>query len=144
MLCLIAVISIYGAQIGSDPAQRALDICREVEHRAKARELDPMIAVAIAAEESRFTRPISSAGAVGPLQVLPHYWCPKKGNCNEIEAGLDAMAYYLKRARGVESKAFMWYAGGDGPRSRAYAQRVSKRLNYLRKSMSRRSKPTSH
>ncbi|MHC4977342.1 MAG: transglycosylase SLT domain-containing protein, partial [Planctomycetota bacterium] len=93
MLCLIAVLTLYHpVQIGTDRAQQALEVCREIEHRAKARAMDPLIPVAVASIESGFTRKIKSrSGAVGPLQILPVYWCPTKGNCNEIEAGLDAL-----------------------------------------------------
>ena len=135
MPCLIAVLTIYHPiQIGTDRAQQALEVCREVEHRAKARAMDPLIPVAVAAEESRFTRRIKSqSGAVGPLQVLPIYWCPTKGNCNEIEAGLDALEYFLEREK-TEALAFTRYAGA-GPRARAYARRVQGRLNHLRRSM---------
>ena len=136
MLCLIAVLTIYHpVQIGTDRAQQALEVCREVEHRAKARAMDPLIPVAVAAEESRFTRKIKSqSGAVGPLQILPIYWCPTKGNCNEIEAGLDALEYFLEREGHNETRAFTRYAGA-GPRARAYARRVQGRLNHLRRSM---------
>ena len=64
---------------------------------AVSQSVDPMLAVAVAHVESRFDkRAVSSAGAVGPLQVLTKFWCKNK-RCNLVEAGVRALNTYVSK-----------------------------------------------
>jgi len=136
MLCIIAALIIYSPLPRYAPAARdAVEICEEIISRTEPFSVDPVVAIAIASEETRLQRDLkSSHGAVGPMQVLPIYWCPKAGACNEIDAGLRAIAYFLKREKGDELRALTAYAGA-GPRARKYARRVVARIAHLRSAL---------
>jgi soluble lytic murein transglycosylase-like protein len=134
MLCLIAVMMIYApaAHKHKHAAHEALIVCQEVATRARDMGVDPALAVSVAYEETRFQRDLKSpSGAVGPLQALPVYWCPKVGECNEIDAGLRALRYYVRRERGDELRALTAYAGA-GSRAQRYGRRVYRRAKALR------------
>ena len=57
----------------------AVETCHRVHKSAVAHRVPPALAVAVASIESDF-RPwaVSHAGAVGAMQVKPHYYCPKR------------------------------------------------------------------
>ena len=134
MLCLIAVMMIYAptAHKHRHAAHEAILVCKEVVTRAEDMGVDPVLAVSVAYEESRFQRDLESpSGAVGPLQAMPTYWCPREGACNEIDAGLRALKYYVRRERGDELRALTAYAGA-GSRAVKYARRVLRRVKALR------------
>ena len=134
MICLIAVLAIYSPMHPrhGDAFNRAIISCEEIVERVEQYpDLDPVLVVAVASEETRFQDRISSAGAVGPLQVLPVYWCPARGACNPIDAGLQALTYYLEKCENKTRCALTGYAG-QGRRARAYAERVLRRASHIR------------
>jgi soluble lytic murein transglycosylase-like protein len=134
MLCLIAVMMIYAptAHKNKYVAHEALLVCKEVATRAEEMGVDPALAVSVAFEETRFQRDLESpSGAVGPLQAMPVYWCPREGECDEIDAGLRALKYYVTRERGNELRALTAYAGA-GSRAQRYGRRVYRRVKALR------------
>jgi soluble lytic murein transglycosylase-like protein len=134
MLCLLAVMMIYAptADRHKHEAHEALIVCQEVASRARDAHVDPVLAVSVAYEETRFQRDLESpSGAVGPLQAMPLYWCPKVGECNEIDAGLRALRYFVTREKGDELRALTAYAGA-GPRAQRYGRRVHRRVKALR------------
>jgi len=135
MICLIAVIAIYSPMHTkhSRAFRDAVVVCEEIVERAEFAEIDPVLAVAVGSIETTLRSDlISPAGAVGPLQALPQYWCPASGECNEIDAGLSALKYYLNKHKGNEYRALMNYAGGNGAGAQKYAQKVLLRLAHLR------------
>lgn len=137
MLCVLAVLAIYSPLSNKHiPYFRsAVDVCEAVAMKADDLEVDDVLAVAVASEESRFRRDVESpSGAVGPLQIMPDYWCPKKGPCDSIESGVKALKYYLKKYEGDELKALQGYAG-SGPRAKRYARRVTARIRHLRNAL---------
>tara|TARA_B100001173_G_scaffold305287_1_gene310478 strand:+ start:2109 stop:2537 length:429 start_codon:yes stop_codon:yes gene_type:complete len=74
-----------------------VSVCVDVVNEAQRQNVEPALAVAVAWRESALTRDaVSSAGAVGPMQVMPRFWCKSK-SCNYIEAGVRALKYYTKR-----------------------------------------------
>ena len=134
MLCLIAIMMIYAptAHKHKNVAHEALLVCKEVATRAEDMGVDPALAVSVAYEETRFQRDLESpSGAVGPLQAMPVYWCPREGECDEIDAGLRALKYYVTRERGNELRALTAYAGA-GSRAVKYGRRVYRRVKALR------------
>lgn len=65
--------------------------CVELAAKAEDYGHDPLMVIAIGHTESRFKkRAKSGAGAVGMMQVLPKYYCPRSGRCDYTEAGLLA------------------------------------------------------
>lgn len=62
------------------PSKMALDVCESVRQYAKRYSVPESLAVAVASHESTFYPwAHSGAGAVGPMQVIPRYHCPKYG-----------------------------------------------------------------
>ena len=101
--------------------------CMMIADEADLQGVDKTFALAIAWEESKFKKSaVSKAGAVGPLQVLPRYWCPngRQRGCDLVEAGIGA----IKKLTGKYdlSKAACHYNSGNkcNRSSRAYATRV--------------------
>lgn len=114
------------------PAMQAT--CEEIAHAADERGLDPALLVSVAWEESRFRWVESSAGAVGPLQALPHLWCEggTELGCDLVAAGLNAWEAFAERwPEPLETACH--YNGGNrcGARSLEYADRVLKRHREL-------------
>lgn len=99
-------------------------VCRDVAEAASKRQLDPALAVAIGYHETKFRPKVGAAGEIGPLQAMPKYWCPKRGKCDPIDAGLDALEYYMTK-HDTLLKALTRY-NGAGPSARKYASTVSK------------------
>ena len=107
--------------------------------------VDPVLAVSVAIEESGLERGlVSKAGARGPLQIIPRYFCPSESGvvspskrqgvlygCDLTYYGVKAIDWFLKEYEG-EGKdlglrgALCHYNSGThcNSSSRAYAQRV--------------------
>jgi soluble lytic murein transglycosylase-like protein len=77
-ICEAAIHMDYGTTSTPRP-KLAIETCHRVEKSAQAYGVRPSLAVAISSAESTF-RPwiVSRAGAVGAMQVKPHYHCPKR------------------------------------------------------------------
>lgn len=137
-LCIVILMTIYPQLQSSQVREfrRAQATCEQVYDRALEGGVDPLLALAVAAEETRFKPQRSNKGAQGPLQVLPALWCPKdargtlKPKCDHTAAGLRAIAYYSAHRPSLR-RALESYAGA-GPSARAYAERVLLRLKTLR------------
>lgn len=116
-------------------------ICSRIVVTANDFGVDPYLAAAVAFEESKFSFRTSSAGAIGPMQILPKYWCPgkKAKGCNTIYHGVRALyenknpcIKYNARNRCIKrvavdtfSQLFTYACGGqDLPECAAYAERV--------------------
>ena len=117
-----------------------LEVCVEVLETAEANGVDSTLAVAVAWHESRFRKKITSkAGAVGPLQVLPQYWCPNKQEkgCDLILSGVMALKRYTSRYP-IKEALCRYNVGNRGCKSKRatrYAETVLetfKRLSFSR------------
>ena len=125
-------------RVTSKKYEARMSTCLAIAGEAEYHEVDVIFSLAIAWEESKFKEVIEShAGAVGPLQVLPKYWCPngKRKGCDLVEAGILAMKKLL--AKYPEAEAACHYNGGNicGRGAKAYAKRVlitKERLNAFR------------
>jgi soluble lytic murein transglycosylase-like protein len=93
-------------------------------HRAGEQRLPPGLVMAVMDIESRFNRwAVSSAGAVGLMQVMP-FWPAdlgmKRHQLTQIEAnmrmGCAILRFYLKRERNDVRKALARYNGSVGRR----------------------------
>jgi hypothetical protein len=102
-------------------------VCLEVARAARAEGVDPHLAVALAWSESRMRHNVESpAGALGPLQVIPRYWCPdgRRDGCDLTRAGARALRVLIDR-HGPE-RGICHYASGNvcTPRALRYARYI--------------------
>ena len=119
------------------PADR-IETCIRVGDAAMASGVDPSVAIALSYTESRFNKVAkSSRGAMGPLQVLPKYYCPKgtSSDCDLIDAGIQAIIRHQKRF-GPRWREVLchWNSGNKCYRlSRLFARKVMQRARLLRR-----------
>lgn len=114
MISLSLCLSLFCADIVKTQAstlqKSRIEVCEDITHEAITQNVDPILAVAVAWRESAFIRTASSnKGAVGPMQVIPRFWCREKP-CDYIEAGVRALKYYTKRY-GVEHGLCAYFSG---------------------------------
>ena len=115
-----------------DPAER-MQILKTAyceTHRPGTQRLPPGLVMAVIEVESRFDRwAVSSAGAVGLMQVMP-FWPEQLGmqrhQLTQVEAnlrmGCAILRHYLTRERNDVGKALARYNGSVGRRS--YSDKV--------------------
>jgi soluble lytic murein transglycosylase-like protein len=117
----------------ADDAERTL-ILEQVQCEAKRLQLPPGLIMAVIDIESGFNRwAVSSAGAVGLMQVMP-FWPRKLGMTNDqlvrvpqnIRMGATILKYYLQVERGDYTRALARYNGSVGRRN--YSDQVLGRL----------------
>ncbi len=110
------------------------EILHQVHCEAKRLELPPGLVMAVIDVESRFDRwAVSSAGAVGLMQIMP-FWPRQLGMRNEqlvripqnIRMGCTILKFYLDREKGDYTKALARYNGSVGRRN--YSDIVLTRL----------------
>jgi len=76
-------------------AREAVNICEKVAQEAQRQQVDPLLAISVAARETRFRNLTSKKGAQGPLGVIPKYHCDNPKKCDYIKAGVGALKKYL-------------------------------------------------
>ncbi|HEX2585079.1 MAG TPA: lytic transglycosylase domain-containing protein [Steroidobacteraceae bacterium] len=117
-----------------DPDERR-EILEHVQCEAKRQRLPAPLVMAVIDVESQFNRwAVSSAGAVGLMQVMP-FWPRKLGMENSqlvkiphnIHIGCTILKYYLERENGNYTKALARYNGSTGRRN--YSDKVLIRLS---------------
>lgn len=102
------------AEAGPVRALAAVPVCVDVAVKAKAAGVPVRLATRLAYRESRLRRGrVSPVGARGPLQAIPRYWCPagRLEGCDLVQAGVNALRYYLRRERGDVQRALCAYTG---------------------------------
>jgi soluble lytic murein transglycosylase-like protein len=112
-------------------------------YRAGARSgLDPLLILAVIAVESRFN-PIaqSDGGAMGLMQVIPHYHKDKMESADSvldpetnIQLGARVLKDYIRRG-GTEVAGLQLYNGSSGDPDNGYAQRVLAEKQRLRETL---------
>jgi soluble lytic murein transglycosylase-like protein len=117
-----------------DPTER-LEILKAVHRHATHAEVAPELVLAVIDVESNFDRfAISSASALGLMQVMP-FWVPELGYTDKndlfridinILLGCQILKYYLDRENGDLIKGLARYNGSVG--RRWYGDRVVERL----------------
>jgi len=158
LVCVLAMAELVGAYGGNMPQKpptyaERFDVCVAVGRKAAELEWDGgglysavTVAVAVAQEESAFTSPLSKAGAMGPMQIIPRYHCPgpdgvvapskRRGvveGCDLVDAGVKALRWFWLRYDRDWSQALCHYNSGTkcGSGSRRYAKRVLRRHRRL-------------
>jgi soluble lytic murein transglycosylase-like protein len=110
------------------------EILEQVQCESKRLQLPPGLVMAVIDVESRFNRwAVSSAGAVGLMQVMP-FWPRQLGMNNaqlvkiphNIHMGCTILKYYLEREKGDYTRALARYNGSLGRRN--YSDQVLLRL----------------
>jgi len=134
MLCYLFILSLftqdqsvaYSKKLGATFQDR-LSTCKLVVKEANAQAVDPILAVSIAFQESKFTKnAIAFDGkGFGAMQATPRLWCEKKKieNCDLIKAGVKALRTYLEIHDWDEYKAIKAYAG-KGKKAHEYSLRI--------------------
>lgn len=122
MITIILVCASWATPL--TPAQA--NICTQIGLAAREEGIHPPLAIAMAWIESRFSANAeSSAGAIGPLQIVPRYFCPggDREGCNLIKAGFRAIRSWQYR---YPQTWLCHYNAGNtcGDRSRRYARAV--------------------
>lgn len=109
------------ARYVKDPVERG-EILHNVHCESKRVSLPPELVMAVMEVESRFNRyAVSSAGAVGLMQVMP-FWPRQLGMSNEqlvripdnVRMGTTILSYYLRKERGDYERALQRYNGSLG------------------------------
>jgi soluble lytic murein transglycosylase-like protein len=104
-----------------NPRERE-QILHYVHCEAKRVDVPPELVLAVMDVESRFDRyAVSSAGAVGLMQVMP-FWPRELGMTNEqlvripdnVRMGTTILGYYLRKERGNYQRALQRYNGSLG------------------------------
>jgi soluble lytic murein transglycosylase-like protein len=117
-----------------DPNER-IEILRNVHRHATRADVPPELVLAVIDVESNFDRfAISSASALGLMQVMP-FWVPELGYKDKNELfkidvnvllGCRILKYYLDMERGDLVKGLARYNGSVG--RRVYSDKVIERL----------------
>jgi hypothetical protein len=116
-----------------DDAERQM-ILERVHCESLRLKLPAGLVLAVIEVESRFDRwAVSSAGAVGLMQVMP-FWPKQLGMTNDqlvripqnIRMGCTILKFYLDREKGDYTKALARYNGSRG--KRVYSDKVLTRL----------------
>ena len=104
------------------PEDERWEILRLVHKEAKTFDLDPMLVLALINVESNFDQyAVSSAGALGLMQVMP-FWKNEIGhpddNLNDMQTNLKygcaILSLYLKREKNDKTMALGRYNGSRG------------------------------
>jgi soluble lytic murein transglycosylase-like protein len=125
--CSTAVGALRAEGVGGVELVTRSVVCADVAATALGHGVSPRLAVAVAWHESRLARVAESGeGALGPMQVIPRWWCPDRvaEGCNLVTAGVVALKTYTER-HGLADGLARYNAGNDpGPKARDYARRV--------------------
>lgn len=127
----------YQKKIARSIPQR-MKVCKQVAKEAKRQKVDPILAVVVSYEETRFENVSSTKGARGPMGVIPHYHCPSITNCDYTQAGVLALKKFLKLNKGKLCKSLSQYNRGldgvckQGRSEYYYAQRIIDTYNEVR------------
>ena len=125
----------YVDKVGLSYTDR-LGTCIEVANAASEMGVSMSLAISVAYQESRFNAGLKSkVGAVGPLQIIPAYFCPKRRmkNCDLIRSGLNALIVWMTRSKTVREALCHYNSGNRCTKSsRAYARSVLRRQHRYR------------
>ena len=122
LVCVMAVSLIHNA-----PPDRWVT-CSDLVEESRAQGVPPHLTVAVAMVESRLNaEAVSSAGALGPIQILPKWHCPgrKSEGCDLIHQGV-ALLRKLRVKYGSWDLAWCHYSAGT--RCTEHGQRYARKV----------------
>jgi hypothetical protein len=149
LICMLAMAEMVGSYGGNIPPghDEKIAVCLEVAAAADEMEMPISLVVAVAYEESKFTRQLKSkAGAVGPMQIIPAYHCPspegehkpheRRGTikgCDLVADGVRALHWFWRTYDFDWPDALAHYNSGEKiyASSRAYARRIQRRARRI-------------
>jgi len=108
-----------------------IDLLKNVHYEARRARLEPELVLAVIQVESNFNQfAISSAGAIGLMQIMP-FWLKEIGKPGDnlfspytnLRYGCTILRYYLDKEKGNRTRALMRY---NGTREYRYAAKVYK------------------
>tara|TARA_R100000734_G_C3250570_1_gene52292 strand:- start:66 stop:509 length:444 start_codon:yes stop_codon:yes gene_type:complete len=121
-LC-VAVVSSFGYKTKT---QERVQVCQQVVEWSQTMGVDASLSLSVASVESGFRRGLrSSAGAVGPMQVMRQFWC-RKNPCNLVESGVFALKTYTER-HGTKS-GLCYYSTGSKCSKKKVGLRYAKKV----------------
>lgn len=135
----IICLSLFTQKDVPKPSTVQMNTCTEIAIEAIKQGFDPVHLVTVGWYESaHIPTAVSSKGAVGPLQILKRYWCPKRGHCDYIKAGVKAWGSYYRQSRGdIENTLCRYHSGKPcsiaPKKTRYYKSRISKSIQKLQK-----------
>ena len=115
-----------------------MKVCQQVAKEAQRQNVNAILAITVAYEETRFQDIASSKGARGPMGAIPRYHCPNSSKCNYTKAGVLALKKFLKINKGDLCTSLAQYNRGlkgkckEGRSEFYYAQRVIDMYNEVR------------
>ncbi len=130
--CIIAFCYAFMFESGYTDRQMDLRVntCVDVVESAAYHNVDPSLAVAVSHVESGFrSSAVSTAGAKGPMQVIPKFWCKSK-RCNLVDAGMRALKFYTESS-GVNNGLCQYFSGKMCKKSRSRKRYRDKVLRYV-------------
>ena len=144
-MSMFTPLAICAALLSSHSVPRTyetrMDTCQRVVKASTTAGLDPVTMAAIGwVESGMIPTVVSRAGAVGPLQVLPKYHCPKGRvrGCNKILAGIKAFKTWRKHFPKLRETLCHYNSGWKCNRySRYYARKVLKEMRKIKANLSR-------
>ena len=136
---VITALCIYiTSTVGGTLSQRSErnSLCLTLASKAQEANVDITLVLAIAMEESRVSHSKKNrVGAIGPLQVIPKWYCKK--DCDPIDTGIKAIKIWRKLYPNIEEMLCHYNSGyALGPdncpkKSKWFANRVIKWKNKL-------------
>jgi soluble lytic murein transglycosylase-like protein len=118
-----------------------MSTCQHIVKAAKKGGLDPLTMAAVGwVESGMLTTVVSRAGAIGPLQVMPKYWCPKgqAQGCDTISAGIEAFKVWRKHFPKLKDTLCHYNSGWKCNRySRHYARSVLRERRKIKVNLNR-------
>ena len=109
--------------------------CIDVATEAVGAGVDPALAASLGWHETRLRPGLTSkAGAKGPLQAIPRFWC-KSEPCNYTKAGLRALKHYMNKEPTVTRAICRYNAGTCIPKAWEFAESVVRLRDQTRKIM---------
>jgi len=157
MLCMLAMTELFPASASSSYIDKIaakytdkLAICIQVANTAETLHIKPSIAVSVALQETWFDDTlVSSAGALGAMQVIPYYACPKgrrdcalcdnkTNECDWIRGGILILKQWMKLYDNEKDYLCHYNSGNKcNKKSRRYARSIMKRRHRLVSQMKR-------
>jgi soluble lytic murein transglycosylase-like protein len=114
--------------------ERRLNTCIEVAESAEEHRVPVELALAVAYHESRFSNVTSHAGAMGPMQIIPKWHCPRgrREGCSLIDDGVKTLRRYLRKYKRKKRALAHWNGGNHpGRLARGFARKVLKTYRRL-------------